>query len=218
MDKRQLKAKALAYLIRLVLRVLITTCRFKITGKENFLKARAKGPCLIVLWHNQLALIGLSLLKIAPKEVFTAFVSNSRDGDIVAEYTTSHSTGRVIRVPHDSKDRALKMLTTRLRLNREVPVVTPDGPKGPRYTFKPGAIIAAKETGATLVPFSWQASRFWELSSWDGFRIPKPFSTIEAHFGSAIQLGEESSLESDITEVEKILLEKTLIDPSSVDR
>jgi hypothetical protein len=52
-----------------------------------------------------------------------------------------------------------------------------DGPKGPRYVAKMGAVLVAKKTGQPILPFTIAATSFWELKkSWDHTRIPKPFT------------------------------------------
>jgi lysophospholipid acyltransferase (LPLAT)-like uncharacterized protein len=54
---------------------------------------------------------------------------------------------------------------------------TIDGPKGPRYVAKMGAVLLAKKTGNPVLPFTIAAERFWEArKSWDHFQIPQPFT------------------------------------------
>src|SRR6185503_1915423 len=54
---------------------------------------------------------------------------------------------------------------------------TIDGPKGPRYVAKMGAVLLAKKTGQPILPFTITAKRFWEAKkSWDRFQVPYPFS------------------------------------------
>ena len=60
--------------------------------------------------------------------------------------------------------------------------ITPDGPRGPRYYLNPGVVKLAQVTGGFVLPVRVRYSRFWELKSWDGFRIPKPFATVEIIF------------------------------------
>lgn len=181
------KRFCIPYLIRGFLRLIVMTCRFEIKGSNNLIDAIRSGPTIIVLWHNRIALLGPVLLKIAPNYIYTAFVSNSRDGNLVADYITSYPQGRAIRVRHNAKEHALKTLIERLRTTKEIPLVTPDGPRGPVYVAKPGLMFVVKETQAQLIPFSWESSSYWELKTWDRFRIPKPFTTIYARFGEPTQ-------------------------------
>lgn len=196
--KSSLSARFLAYPLRLILRLLVLSCKYEVKGRENILAACEKGSAIVMLWHNRLVLIGTSILKAAPDQTFCAFISNSKDGDIASEYTNSYSIGRTIRVPHDAKNAALKSLVSRLKFSKDIAIITPDGPRGPRYELKPGVALAAKETNASIIPFNWECSDYWELKSWDKMRIPKPFSKITATFGPSVQLQKESSIEEDL--------------------
>jgi lysophospholipid acyltransferase (LPLAT)-like uncharacterized protein len=53
---------------------------------------------------------------------------------------------------------------------------TIDGPKGPRYVAKMGAVLLAKKTGCPILPFTVNAKSYWEVNSWDRFQVPKPFT------------------------------------------
>lgn len=203
--KSTLTARLLIYPIRTFLWLLLKTCKYTVSGGETLQSTAKSGSTIIMLWHKHLPLIGPSILAAGPKLSYCAFISNSKDGDIAAEYTTSYSIGSTIRVPHDSREAALKTLISRLKMKRDVAIITPDGPRGPRHKIKPGTAIAAKETNASIIPFTWTSDKYWELKSWDKMQIPKPFSTIHATFGTPVTLNKESAIEDDI-----ILLEKTL--------
>jgi hypothetical protein len=62
------------------------------------------------------------------------------------------------------------------------PVITPDGPRGPRFQFKPGAILLAQMSGRPILPMAYAASRAW-LIKWDKFVIPMPFSSVVIAIG-----------------------------------
>lgn len=196
--KNSLLSRLLAYPLRALLWILLKTCRYKVTGEDNLRMSQKRGSSIIMLWHNRLPLIGTSLLKVAPDMSYCAFISNSRDGDIIAAYTTSYKIGSAIRVAHNSREKALKALISRLKIKRDIAIITPDGPRGPAFEVKPGIAIAAKETNASIIPFSWSSNRYWELNSWDKMRIPMPFSTIEAHFNPPIILEKNTPIEDDL--------------------
>jgi len=63
------------------------------------------------------------------------------------------------------------------------PVITPDGPRGPRFKFKPGAILLAQMSGRPMLPMAYAASRAW-LVKWDKFVIPVPFSRVVITIGA----------------------------------
>ena len=63
------------------------------------------------------------------------------------------------------------------------PVITPDGPRGPRFKFKPGAILLSQMSGRPMLPLAYAASRAW-LVKWDKFVIPAPFARIVIAIGA----------------------------------
>ncbi|MDE2052856.1 MAG: hypothetical protein KGJ72_17750, partial [Gammaproteobacteria bacterium] len=63
------------------------------------------------------------------------------------------------------------------------PVITPDGPRGPRFKFKPGAILLAQMSGRPILPMAYAASRAWRIK-WDRFVIPVPLSRIAIAIGA----------------------------------
>ena len=56
--------------------------------------------------------------------------------------------------------------------------ITPDGPRGPVYVLKPGALVVAKRTRAVIAVTGMEFSSAWRVSSWDGFYLPKPYSRM----------------------------------------
>ena len=54
--------------------------------------------------------------------------------------------------------------------------------EGPLGEFKPGALVAAQMTGLPVIPLSAGASSGWRFRSWDGFLVPRPFSTVTIEY------------------------------------
>jgi lysophospholipid acyltransferase (LPLAT)-like uncharacterized protein len=67
-------------------------------------------------------------------------------------------------------------------------VFTIDGPRGPRYVAKPGAVLLAKKTGAPINCFYVAVERAWILNSWDQMIIPKLFSRAMIYASSPIHV------------------------------
>ena len=57
--------------------------------------------------------------------------------------------------------------------------ITPDGSKGPMYSFKPGAVAVALKTDAPFAMLSFCFSKSLRLKSWDQFFLPLPFSRLD---------------------------------------
>lgn len=194
--RRKLIPLTIAYILKGFFKVLFKTCRIEVNGIDQFKECASKGSCILMLWHNRLTAVAQVLETYASQFTYVAFVSKSRDGEIVASFTESYKGGRTIRVAHNRRDSALKEMVERLKTTQDIIMITPDGPKGPPHEVKPGVLFAAQETGAPIVPFSWNASRFWKMPTWDGLLLPKPFSTIRVTFGIPILV--DSSTQTDV--------------------
>jgi lysophospholipid acyltransferase (LPLAT)-like uncharacterized protein len=65
------------------------------------------------------------------------------------------------------------------------PAITPDGPRGPPWKFKPGAVLLAQLSQRPIIPMAYAASRAWKVK-WDRFIIPKPLSRIVIAIGEPV--------------------------------
>jgi lysophospholipid acyltransferase (LPLAT)-like uncharacterized protein len=77
---------------------------------------------------------------------------------------------------------------------------------------KPGAILAAQQSGAALVPITARASRAWIFEkAWDRYQLPKPFARIEIVRADAVRVSAEDELDVARQSVQKALdeLERT---------
>lgn len=195
MARATFRKKWLSYLIaypaKWVLSLLYFSCSKSIKGVETFVETATHNPCILMLWHNRLTMTAEILYRNIPDFIYSAFISNSRDGEPLALLAESYPIGRTLRVPHNQRHEALRTMIHHLKSKKEVILITPDGPRGPKYEIKPGIVMAAQETGAYIIPFSWEASHFWQLKTWDGMQIPKPFSHLEITLGEPIQIGKD---------------------------
>lgn len=184
----QIRAFCLGRLIKQLMQLLVYTCRIRMEGAALFCQTAATKKCMLLLWHNRLAIVPMLLRRYAPSVNFAALISASRDGDILSTIVHSYRQGRTIRVAHHTRHEALRQLIREVAGQQSVVIVTPDGPRGPRYALKPGVALAALETGAELFALNWEVDKYWELKTWDKLRIPKPFSTIRASFSKPLRL------------------------------
>jgi lysophospholipid acyltransferase (LPLAT)-like uncharacterized protein len=71
---------------------------------------------------------------------------------------------------------------------------TIDGPRGPRYVAKAGAVMLAKASGAPILCFHIRPSRSWTFAkSWDRTEIPRPFSRTVIFIAPPIVVGQNAS-------------------------
>lgn len=177
----------------LVLRSWWGSCRIvRVVGSEHLDAALAQWPSLLpCYWHQHELFCARYLLLQMPRGLKLGFlVSPSVDGEVPAMIATKLGA-RVIRGSSTHTGaRALRDYYQLLVKDQVSPVITPDGPSGPRFRFKPGAILLAQISGRPMVPMAYAASRAW-LVAWDRFVIPWPFTRI------AISIGEPVRVERD---------------------
>lgn len=97
-------------------------------------------------------------------------------------------------------------LVEKLKEGHDV-ALTPDGPRGPVYSFKPGASILIRRSRVRVLMVGFRFSSAWRLKSWDQFYLPRPFSAVRI-VTRAVSPGELSSDFEQCTEgLRKSLLE-----------
>jgi len=73
---------------------------------------------------------------------------------------------------------------------------TIDGPRGPAYEAKPGAVTLARHTGQAILPFHIAIDKGIELSSWDRLKVPLPFTRALVLIAEPIYVPRQSSSEA----------------------
>lgn len=163
-----------------LLRLLARTWRVREVGREGWRGRRAERQAVVVaLWHGQM----LPLLAHHRDEGVGVLVSEHRDGEIIARVVEAFGFATVRGSTSRGGSRALLEIVASLRRGREI-AVTPDGPRGPRHHFAPGALVAAHRAGVPVVGVVAHVDRAWRLRSWDRFEIPKPFARIAVAYSA----------------------------------
>jgi lysophospholipid acyltransferase (LPLAT)-like uncharacterized protein len=146
----------------------------KIVGDEHITRALARSPSFIpVYWHQHQLFCAKYLFDCADLGVkLGVLISPSVDGEFAA-IIVHRLGGEVIRGSSSHTGaRALRDFYQALVHDGISPVIAPDGPKGPPWKFKPGALLLAQLSQRPIIPLSYFASRAWKIS-WDRFVIPK---------------------------------------------
>jgi lysophospholipid acyltransferase (LPLAT)-like uncharacterized protein len=173
------------------LRFVNLTGRYRVTGEEHLQWIRREhGQALWVVWHNRL----LGAIAMHGNENIGAVISKSKDGELIARaverlgYTPLRgSTSR-------GQTGALKGLLRHVSKGFDV-VVTPDGPRGPRYRVQPGAAWIAMKTGFPILPVGVGASPKVVFKSWDRFQLPLPFGRVSVVYGKPLLFGKDEPVE-----------------------
>lgn len=165
------------------------TVRIDTEGLENVDAIERSGRLPIyALWHDRIFL-GTYFLK---RRGIVFLTSQSYDGEYIARFIQRFGFGAI---RGSSTRGGAKGLVEMIRgMKRGLPMgFTVDGPKGPRYVAKSGAILLAKKTGNPILPFLVEPRRFWIIKSWDRLRIPRPFTHARVAFGEPIYVEAEST-------------------------
>jgi lysophospholipid acyltransferase (LPLAT)-like uncharacterized protein len=173
-----------ASLVRLVWRWSRVT---RVVGAEHIAAALARAPSFIpVYWHQHQLFCLKQLLEQRRAGLKLGFlISPSVDGEIGA-MLVRYVGGVAIRGSSSHTGaRALRDYYQALAHDGVSPVITPDGPRGPPWKFKPGAVLLAQMSGRPMIPLSYAASRAWKIK-WDRYVIPKPFSRIVIAIGEPV--------------------------------
>ncbi len=162
------------------MRLLFATVRLRVADHAGFTVSPPPYPVIIAFWHNRICAITLTFLrKYHPsRRGVVVLTSPSRDGEILTQVMAAFRMGSVRGSTSRRGREALLELTEKLRQGFDV-AITPDGPRGPKYCLHPGLILLARSAGARILPVHARFSHALTLKSWDGFRIPLPFSRVE---------------------------------------
>lgn len=171
-----------------VLRFWWKTCRIvQVTGAHHLDDALAAAPSLLpCYWHQHELFCARYLLLQMPRGLKLGFlISPSVDGEVPAMIARRLGAHVIRGSSTHTGARALRDYYQLLVKEGVSPVITPDGPKGPRFRFKPGAILLAQISGRPLLPMAYAASRAW-LVAWDKFVIPWPFARVAVAIGAPV--------------------------------
>lgn len=175
---RRFRVAIISALGGLVLRLLGWTWRVRREGGVVFdgMLAR-KESFIVVFWHGEI----VPVCWVHRGRGLAPLISRHADGEIIARMVEGLGY-RTIR-GSTSRGGVRALLETAQRVREGITVgFTPDGPRGPRHAFAPGALIVAQRTGRPIIALRATASRAWRLRSWDRHLVPKPFATVTIRY------------------------------------
>ena len=153
-------------------------------------------PVIFALWHNRIFAIPPVWWKTGGRgRRSVVLTSASKDGAILSAAMAFFGLGAVRGSSSRRAVAALIGMKRALKSGQDV-CITPDGPRGPRYSFHPGVVKLAESSGAAIIPIHAHFSSAWRLNSWDRLVIPKPFSRVRVIFDERLvvppKLGEDA--------------------------
>lgn len=170
---------ALGLIVGLLVRLWLCTLRVRVV----VLGPPTPGARVLTFWHGQ----QMPLLCWPDRRRAAVLVSWSKDGQLQAGVMTA--LGLAVRRGSSSRGGAegVRRLARLMRASGRDAAFAVDGPRGPARQAKPGALWAARLTGAAVVPLAAACERAWVLGrTWDGFQIPRPWSRVVVVAGPAL--------------------------------
>jgi lysophospholipid acyltransferase (LPLAT)-like uncharacterized protein len=137
-----------------------------------------KGKIVYVFWHGRQFL----LVKYFSNRNIAIMSSTSRDGILQATILKKFGYGIVYGSSSKSPVRALIGAIRKMREGYTFAFAI-DGPTGPLYKPKPGALYLAKKMNACIIPVTFSVKPSIILKSWDKYMLPKPFARAILLYG-----------------------------------
>jgi lysophospholipid acyltransferase (LPLAT)-like uncharacterized protein len=185
MMKQELLATFASWLIR----GLAFTLRLECRDLAGYFEPSRTRPFIAGAWHNRILLLPFVFERFRRGQRLAVLTSASKDGGLLASIVKHFGIEAVRGSSSRRGGVALRELHSKLDEGCDV-IITPDGPRGPVYSMSPGIVFLAAQTGLPLMCVRVELENFWALKSWDGFRIPKPFSKVSVTLQPADPLGE----------------------------
>jgi len=150
------------------------------TSKKSFYTPQdiPKEPCIIGFWHGDLLMAPLNYHHWREEKKAVVMISDHFDGELIAKAMEYFDLGTIRGSTRKGAARVLMQAIKKMREGYDLGI-TPDGPKGPRFSVGEGIIAIAQKTDSSIVLQNCVPSRYWQLGSWDKFVIPKPFCHLE---------------------------------------
>lgn len=165
-------------------------------------------PVIFAFWHADLLMQPYFYYQFRPVPKVKLLISEHFDGQIIARTVRFFKLGTI----HGSTTRGgAKVLIQGLKsLSQGYDIgITPDGPKGPRYEVSDGVVVMAQKRHTKVIVLHCRPSKYWQLSSWDHFVIPKPFGILDFYASEPIDL-EGLDMESARRVIKDKLMERAL--------
>ena len=183
----------LAWFAWLVIRVIGSTLRMTVEDRGQVIDQPDHPPVIIAFWHNRTALMARFYERYCRGRTALTFISRSRDGQFITDVAARFGI-KAVRGSSSRHGTSAMLAAIRAASDRHVDLVmTPDGPRGPRYQIQPGLLHLAQITGRPIVAITYQLKWKYQLKSWDRFHVPLPFSTCHLITAEPISVPENAT-------------------------
>lgn len=195
--RQRLIIRALGVALYFLIRAIGATIRYRVVGWENHSDS---DPLIYCFWHNRIPVA----THFWRRRGIVVMSSQSFDSEYIARFIQRFGYGAARGSSTRGARSALIQMIRAVRAGKSA-AFTVDGPRGPIYQVKPGAILLSAKTGAAILPFSISLDRCWTIRSWDRLQIPKPFARAVVVLGQRIKVGADDDEEMRTAELQRAL-------------
>jgi lysophospholipid acyltransferase (LPLAT)-like uncharacterized protein len=175
----------------LLIGFICSTLRWEVKGLEHLESITASGRrAIFTFWHTCI----FSATWLWRRRGIVVMSSSSRDAEYTGRFIKRFGYGTVRGSSTRGGGRAMAEMAECLSNGMDA-AFTIDGPRGPRFVAKPGAITLARHTGQAILPFHIATPRHVALPSWDRLQIPLPFTRAIALIAEPIYVPRDASSE-----------------------
>ena len=198
------------------------TLRYAVEDKPGYFADRLGRPVIFLLWHNRIASMPVFYERRRRRHKMRAVVltSASPEGSLLAQVLGHFGLGAVRGSTSRRASVAVREMASRIGEGYDI-IVTPDGPRGPRYRLQSGALYLAQRTGRPIVPLHLECSRYIRFKSWDGFAVALPFARVKVMLGDPYWVNPsctDDEFETQRRCLERIMTQSLLMDGPGVPR
>lgn len=206
--------RSLIWFGSVLVNLLCGTLRYKVIDEAGFFDGPFPEPVIILIWHNRILAMPAVFRRYYPKRKgLLVLTSASRDGAYLSEFVRCFGMGAVRGSSSRRGAAALLDLVRSLENGFDL-CITPDGPRGPRYSLGPGAVHLSQRCQVPLMPLLIEYSAYWRFNSWDGFAVPKPFSQVTVTLLPMMKIGStpsDAGFENERTRVENAMTQRLVM-------
>ncbi|HKY05290.1 MAG TPA: lysophospholipid acyltransferase family protein [Blastocatellia bacterium] len=166
----------------LLIGLICSTLRWEVEGGHHLESVyRNKRRAILTSWHSCI----FGAVWFFRRRGVVVMSSRSFDAEYIGRFIKRYGYGTSRGSATRGGQRALAEMADCLSNDIDVGF-TIDGPRGPAYIAKPGAITLARHTGQAVLPFHVASRRYLTLKTWDRLQIPLPFTRAVTIIGEPI--------------------------------
>jgi lysophospholipid acyltransferase (LPLAT)-like uncharacterized protein len=166
-----------------------------VDSSQMVIENKPDGTRLIAVnWHSY-NMVALATIHLKFAWNTYAFVPPGMVGGTMSGWLVGSGLN-IVPLPEDGTGNPIAALKTMSRAldNGGTPIIAVDGPHGPAWKVRPGALWLARLSGAPVIPVGLAASPALRFPRWDRHLIPLPGGKIAIIFGEPITIGRKEEI------------------------